>query len=82
MDRLTWEYKDGGMFVDETDIKTFECDDVLMHTGNAIIRLAKYEDVKDKVEDRINEIKNSSDYPHNFKGQMVEDLEWVLSLLN
>lgn len=30
-------------------------------------RLAKYED---------------SYYPHNFTGQMVEDFEWVLSLLN
>lgn len=40
--------------------------------------LKKYEDAKDKIESRINDIKNSSDFPHNFKGQMVEDLEWVL----
>lgn len=41
-----------------------------------------YEDAKDKIESRINDIKNSSDFPHNFKGQMVEDLEWVLKQLN
>lgn len=44
--------------------------------------LKKYEDTKDKIEARIKDIKNSSDYPHNFKGQMVEDLEWVLKQLN
>ena len=44
--------------------------------------LKSYEDAKDKIESRINDIKNSSDFPHNFKGQMVEDLEWVLKQLN
>lgn len=44
MDRLTWEYKDGGMFVDGTTVKQFVCDDVEIYTGNAIIKLAKYED--------------------------------------
>lgn len=44
MDRLTWEYKDGGMFVDGTTVKRFVCDDVEIYTGNAIIKLAKYED--------------------------------------
>lgn len=43
--------------------------------------LKKYEDAKDKIETRINDIKKSSDYPNNFKGQMVEDLEWVLNQL-
>lgn len=43
--------------------------------------LKSYEDAKDKIESRINDIKNSSDFPHNFKGQMVEDLEWVLKQL-
>lgn len=31
--------------------------------------LKSYEDAKDKIESRINDIKNSSDFPHNFKGQ-------------
>lgn len=31
---------------------------------------------------KIKELKDSSDYPHNFTGQMVEDFEWVLNLLN
>ena len=44
--------------------------------------LKSYEDAKDKIESRINDIKNSSDFPHNFKGQMVENLEWVLKQLN
>lgn len=44
--------------------------------------LKSYEDAKDKIESRINDIKKSSDFPHNFKGQMVEDLEWVLKQLN
>ena len=34
------------------------------------------------IEQRIAQLKTSSDYPHNFKGQMVEDFEWVLGLLN
>ena len=44
--------------------------------------LKSYEDAKDKIESRINDIKNSSNFPHNFKGQMVEDLEWVLKQLS
>ncbi len=82
MDRLTWEYKDGGMFVDGDEVKNFVCDDVVMCTGNAIIKLSKYEDMQEKLEKRIADIKSSSDYPHNFKGQIVEDLEWVLAQLN
>lgn len=38
--------------------------------------------IEKKIEHRITELKTSSDYPHNFKGQMVEDLEWVLGLFN
>lgn len=45
-------------------------------------RLAAYDDAKEQIGKRIDEIKKSSDYPHNFKGQMVEDFEWVMSLLN
>lgn len=39
-------------------------------------------DLPDKITKRIKEIKSSTNYPHNFMRQMVEDLEWVLSLLN
>lgn len=45
-------------------------------------RLAKYDDAKEQIEERIEKLKACSDYPHNFKGQMVEDFEWVLSLFN
>lgn len=41
-----------------------------------------YENMREKIENRIKNIKSSSDYPHNFTGQMVEDFEWVLSQLN
>lgn len=44
-------------------------------------RLAEYEVAHEKIEKRIEKIKSASYYPHNFTGQMVEDLEWVLSLL-
>lgn len=45
-------------------------------------RLGLYENMHERVIKRIEEIKATSYYPHNFTGQMVEDLEWVLSLLN
>lgn len=45
-------------------------------------RLANYDNAKEQIEERIEILKNSSDYPHNFKGQMVDDFEWVLSLFN
>lgn len=45
-------------------------------------RLAKYEDMHEKIKKRIEEIKSTGYYPHNFTGQMVEDFERVLSLLN
>lgn len=44
-------------------------------------RLAVYENMQENLENRIKHIKGSSDYPHNFKGQIVEDLEWVLKTL-
>ena len=31
---------------------------------------------------RITELKESSDYPNNFKGQMVEDYEWVIKRID
>ncbi len=45
-------------------------------------RLAAYENMHEKIIKRIAEIKATGYYPHNFTGQMVEDLEWVLSQLN
>lgn len=37
--------------------------------------------MQEKIEERIAQLKAAPDYPHNFKGQMTEDFEWVLSLL-
>ena len=45
-------------------------------------RLAAYENMHEKIIKRIKEIKATSYFPHNFTGQMVEDLEWVLSQIN
>ncbi len=44
-------------------------------------RLAEYENMQESIENRIQHIKESSNYPYNFKGQIVEDLEWVLKML-
>ena len=41
-----------------------------------------YENMREKIENRIENIKSSRDYPHDFKRQMVEEFEWVLSQLN
>lgn len=53
-----------------------------MDPKNCFERLAVYERMHEKVIKRIEEIKSTSYYPHNFTGQMVEDLEWVLSQIN
>lgn len=45
-------------------------------------QLEKYKNMHKAIEQRIKEIKSSADYPHNFKGQMVEDFEWVLNQIN
>ena len=45
-------------------------------------KVSMYENMRHNIECRIENIKSSADYPHNFKGQMVEDFEWVLSQLN
>lgn len=44
-------------------------------------RLGIYENAHEKIEKRLQEIKGSTECPHNFTGQMAEDLEWVLKLL-
>ncbi len=57
-----------------------ECDEcAIQHCYN---RLAAYENMHEKIIRRIEEIKTVSYYPHNFTGQMVEDLEWVLRQIN
>ncbi len=70
MERLTWEYKDGGMFVDGREVKNFICDDEAVCTGNAIIRLAAYEDT-DLTPEEIREKITSEDYWHR------EALKWA-----
>lgn len=45
-------------------------------------RLGIYENAQEKIEKRIQEIRQGTEYPHNFTGQMVEDLEWVLKLFS
>lgn len=52
-----------------------------MGNGSPTARLCQYEEMQERVEQKIEKLKNSTDYPHNFKGQMVEDFEWVLSML-
>lgn len=46
MDRLTFRVHDGGIFVKESDVKTFDVEDEIMHTGNAIRKLSHYEDLE------------------------------------
>lgn len=48
MERLTFETHDGGCFVKESDIKTYTVEDEIMHTGNAIRKLAEYEDLEEQ----------------------------------
>lgn len=43
--------------------------------------LGVYENAQEKLEKRIQELKASTNYPHNFMGQMVDDFEWVLKLI-
>lgn len=81
MGRLTMDSDKGGLaFTFDLDI-TCEKSEI-----EKIVKLGQslkiYEDMKEKVEERIENLKKSSDYPHNFKGQMVEDFEWVLSMIN
>lgn len=48
MGKLTFEVHDGGIFVKESDVKTFDVEDEVMHTGNAIRKLAEYEDLEEQ----------------------------------
>lgn len=93
MERLTIEYdgyfvpkkictidREGG--ADDCEMCTDICDDKCdsCPIQKCFTRLANYEIAHEKIEKKIADIKASADYPHNFKGQMVEDLDWVLSL--
>lgn len=45
MERLTYEIMDGGMVTDKENVKEFEIEDwVTVCAGNAVFRLAEYED--------------------------------------
>ena len=79
MDRLTIYTPDGYESINPVDLELDEYSDI--NFERIVDKLGKYEDIEEKIEDRIKSIKSSSDYPHNFKGQMVEDLEWVLNQL-
>ncbi len=48
MERLTFKAHDGGIFVKDSDVKTFDVEDEIMHTGNAIRKLAEYEDLEEQ----------------------------------
>lgn len=48
MERLTYKVHDGGIFVKASDVKTFDVEDEIMHTGNAIRKLAEYEDLEEQ----------------------------------
>lgn len=67
---------DGGSYQHEP------CEMTYHETGEVLRKLEKYENMQEIIEKRIADIKASSDYPHNFKGQMVEDLEWVIRKIN
>lgn len=56
------------------------CDDCPL--DRCIDRLAVYENAHEQIEKRIKWLKEREEYPHNFMGQMVEDLEWVLQLFD
>lgn len=83
MGKLTWEDKDGGIFVDGSDCYEIELEGcVTICSGEAVVMLSRYEKMHEIVRKKIIEIKRSDNYPHNFTGQTVENLEWVLGLLN
>lgn len=48
MERLTFEVHDGGIFVKESDVKTFTVEDEILHTGNAVRKLAEYEELEEQ----------------------------------
>lgn len=86
MKRLT-EINSEGRAVFKQPYACERCNDLqwrmpYMGDVNPTDRLAAYEDMQEKIEMRIQELKASTNYPHNFMGQMVEDFEWVLGLIS
>ena len=87
MERLTNYDRDGNVYSCEEErllnvnkiIGKEDMYKIMMHLTE---KLAEYENMHEKIIKRIEEIKATSYYPHNFTGQMVEDLEWVLSQIN
>lgn len=54
-----------------------------VETREEILKALDFRDnIQRKLENKIRKLKESIDYPHNFKGQMVEDFEWVLEQIN
>lgn len=56
-----------------------KCDNWCSVYGECAERLMKYENMHKKLEDKIKKTKESTEYPHNFTAQMIEDFEWVLN---
>lgn len=65
------DYEDTETAPDEIELLKYHRDERIINDG-----------LKMTLRRRIKELRGSSDYPHNFKRQMVEDFEWVLSQLN
>ena len=61
--------------MDTVDSNVGEALEIVMHNAD------RYVDVYLTIQNKIKILKQSSNYPHNFTGQMVEDFEWVLGLL-
>ena len=70
MERLTYEIIDGGMVTDKENIKEFEIEDgFTVYAGNAVFRLAEYEDTG-LTTDQIHELKerDTAKDPEEFDG--------------
>ena len=48
MNRLTFEINEEGMFVKKSDVETWFVKDGIIHTGDAIRKLAEYEDLEEQ----------------------------------
>lgn len=85
MNRLTERDEFGNADIIGVDSEELQCNlafDEFNRVTDALNQLAKYEDMHESIIERIEELKNSNDYPHFYKGQMVEDYERVLAMLN
>lgn len=48
MERLTFEIHDRGIFVKKSDVKAYMVEDENMYTGNAVRKLAEYENLEEQ----------------------------------